>query len=107
MQEIPLTAEPEQVFSIALNGTVYEIRVIYNTRCAIWSLSLYILGDPVLQGIPFMPGVNLLDHYALDIANLFILNTIDAEAAPTLDNLGTIVKLLVLTDEEVASGTAI
>ncbi len=73
--EIPLSPTPE-VFSITLSGTQYSCRTNWNAIMGVWVLDLSTPEDvPVLEGIPLVAGIDLLDH--------------DSAASPSFTDLGT------------------
>ncbi|QWA12779.1 hypothetical protein GTU79_08850 [Sodalis ligni] len=60
--EIPLTPD-NQTFGITLAGTAYQMRLIW--RSTLWYLDLMdSTGTPLINGIPLVPGVDLLAQYA-------------------------------------------
>ena len=100
MIEIPLNSNPEQLFSISLNSQTFDVRVLYNHRADVWTMTFSIEGSPVLSGVPLVSGVNILEQYDIGISNLFLINVADAQANTSIDDLGTSSRLFVLTDEE-------
>lgn len=107
MQEIPLTSNPSQTFSMTLGGVNYNFRVIYNTRLKIWSMDLSAGNTRLADGVALVQGIDILSPYNLALKNLYVLNTSASGADATANNLGTDVKLFLLTDEEVASVTPV
>lgn len=97
--EIPLTAA-NQYFQCPINGTVYQFNLIW--RAPIWApnsgfwvidISDPTTGDPIVQGIPLVPGSNLLAPYEyLNIgggtSELWVVSDGDPGALPTMTNLG-------------------
>ncbi|MGL9724465.1 phage baseplate plug family protein [Sodalis sp. (in: enterobacteria)] len=62
INEIPLTATNQQ-FSITLSGTLWQMRIIWRDVAG-WVLDmLNASGDPVITGIPLIPGTDLLAQY--------------------------------------------
>jgi hypothetical protein len=98
--EIPLTAA-SQYFQCPINGTVYQFNLIW--RAPVWAptsgiwvidISDPTTGDPIVQGIPLVPGSNLLKPYQyLSIgggnAELWVVSDGDASIPPTMTNLGS------------------
>lgn len=99
MIEIPLTSDPSQLFSIQLNELTYEIGVIYNSRMETWFLSVAKDGVNILAGVGLLAGVDIFKQYTIPIKNAYIVGFND----PTINTLGTDVKLYILTDFEVTS----
>lgn len=104
MIEIPLNSNPEQLFSITINGETYDCRVKLNSRTSVWSISLAQSGVDILNGISLLGGVDIFKQYNIPIRNAYVVNLDE----PTLDasktNLGTSTRLYILTDEEVPNG---
>lgn len=107
MIEIPLNNSPEQLFSIVINDEAYDCRVILNSRAAAWSISFSQNDIDIVDGISLVGGVGITDQYNIGIENAFVVNLDELNLDPTVDNLGTVAKLFILTDEEVAGGTAV
>lgn len=104
MIEIPLNSSPEQLFSITLSGNTYDCRVILNSRTGVWSISFSQSGLDIVVGISMVGGVDILKQYNIPIENAYIVNLDNTNEDPTKDNLGTVAKLFILTDEEVGNG---
>jgi predicted Zn-dependent protease with MMP-like domain len=90
--KVPLQAAPQK-FTIVLSGVTYTLTMQYrNTLMGGWILDI---GDannnPILQGIPLVTGVNLLDQYAYlgFVGALWVQTTTDPDEVPTYENLGT------------------
>lgn len=104
MIEIPLNSNPEQLFSITLDGSTYDCRVILNSRTSVWSISFSQSGVNIVNGIALLGGVDILNQYNIPIENMYIVNLNNSSEEASKTNLGTIAKLFVLTDTEVSSG---
>jgi len=89
--EIPLSPSP-QTFTISLSGTDYRLTVQWrNAEGAGWILDIADSGgSPIIEGIPLVTGVNLLEQYDyLGFTGvLWVQTTADPDAVPTFDNLG-------------------
>lgn len=88
--EIPLSPNP-QTFTVSLSGTDYRMTVQWrNSEGAGWILDIAdTSANPIIQGIPLVTGVNLLEQYAYLIPGvLWVQTTADPDAVPTFDNLG-------------------
>jgi hypothetical protein len=97
--ELPILADtPDQSFSIALDGSVYHLRLRYNSRADYWMLFISTAdGTPLLSGMAVRLGADLLDQYAdaeLPPGGLFAVNFVDAYAEPDRDNFGRDVSLI-------------
>ena len=89
--EIPLTADPQH-FSIVLGGISYRITLLWRDPAPGWVIDIAdSAGAPLVQGVPLVTGANLLEQYGhLGFkGGLHVQTDNDADAAPTLDNLGT------------------
>jgi hypothetical protein len=104
MIEVPLNSNPEQLFSITLNGNTYDIRVILNSRTGVWSISFSQSGVDILVGVSLLGGVDILNQYNIPIENAYVVNLDNTNQDPTKTNLGTVAKLFILTEEEVTGG---
>ena len=104
MIEIPLNSNPEQLFSITIGEQTYDIRVISNSRRAMWTISFAQSGVDILNGVALFGGVDILRQHHLPIKNMYVVDLENNKLDPSLDNLGTAAKLFILTDEEVVSG---
>ncbi len=88
--EIPLSPEAQR-FSIALDGTVYKMRVTYcEAGDGAWILDIGTQAGAILvAGIPLVTGVNLLSQYKyLGIVSLYVTTDRGAGETPTYDGLG-------------------
>lgn len=88
MIEIPLSNQPEQLFSIVLNDVLYNCRVILNTRSSTWSFSLSKGSEKVIDGITLLSGINILKQYNLPLKSIFVVNIDNPKSDPTPLNLG-------------------
>lgn len=104
MIEVPLNSNPEQLFSITLNGNTYDCRVILNSRTGVWSISFSQSGVDIVVGVSLLGGVDILNQYNIPIENAYIVNLDNTNQDPTSTNLGTVAKLFILTEEEVSGG---
>lgn len=89
--EIPLTPRP-QTFSVSLAGIDYRLTLQWrDTEQAGWVLDIADAGShPIIEGIPLVTGVDLLEQYAhLGLGGvLWCQTTAEPDAVPTFDNLG-------------------
>jgi hypothetical protein len=89
--EIPLQPEP-QTLSVSLAVVTYKLTVKWNAYAQTWILDIADQnGAGLAQGLPFLPGQNLLAQYAyLGIGGSLVVQTNqDPYALPTATNLGT------------------
>lgn len=90
--QVPLIAAPQK-FQVTLGGSNYILTALYrNVDGGGWTIDLAdTAGNPILQGIPLVTGVDLLAQY--DYLNfggsLWVQTTSDPDAVPTFENLGT------------------
>jgi hypothetical protein len=104
MIEVPLNSNPEQIFSITLEGNTYDARVKLSSRTGIWSLSLSQSGVDIVSGVNLLGGVDIFSQYNIPISNAYVVNLDNPRLDPNKSNLGTSAKLFILTDEEVSGG---
>lgn len=104
MIEIPLNSSPEQLFSITLSGNTYDCRVILNSRTGVWSIAFSQSGVDIVNGVSLLGGVDILKQYNIPIENAYVVNLDQPSQDASKDNLGTVAKLFILTDEEVSGG---
>ncbi len=108
MIEIPVTNAPSQTFKTVINGESFDFSVNYISRFTTWAMSIGQNGVDIISGIPLRVGANLIDQYpSLNIDNLYVVNIENPFVDASVDNLGTTVKVVVLTEAEVADVTAI
>ena len=97
--ELPLTVDvPHQSFSVQLDGTVYRMRLRYNSRAGHWTLDLAdAAANPLVSGVAVRLGVDLLAQYADDrfpAGKLFAMNWVEAYREPARDDFGSDVVLI-------------
>ena len=107
MIEIPLNAKPEQLFSIVIKETKYDLRVILNSRTGSWSLDLAADGKDLVTGIALLPGADIFGQYNLDIGMGYIINLENPGQYPSRDQFGKLSRLFILTEEELQNGSAV
>lgn len=96
--EIPLAAD-NQTFATAINGTVYQMSIIWRGVC--WVLDLAdSKGDAIISGIPMITGTDLLGQYRyLNLGfSLVVLCDVAAQENPTQFDLGTYSHLYVFME---------
>ena len=107
MIEIPLTSKPEQLFSIVIKETKYDIRVLLNSRTGVWSLDLAAGGKDLVSGIALLPGADIFGHYNLGIGIGYTINLESPRQDPTRDEFGKLSRLFILTEEELQDGSPV
>jgi hypothetical protein len=107
MIEIPLTSKPEQLFSIVIKATKYDMRVILNSRTGNWSLDLAADGKDLVTGIALLPGADIFGQYNLDIGIGYIVNLENPGQDPSRDQLGKLSRLFILTEEGLQDGSPV
>lgn len=88
--EIPLSAQ-SQSLQITLANVVYQLTVQWRNAAG-WILDIASMtGDPIIQGVPLVTGVDLLAQYRyLGIGGSLVVSTdADLDAVPAYENLGT------------------
>jgi len=99
--EILLTSDGSQTFSIALDEVIYNFKVSYNTRAGVWATNISTNGVELVNGVVLVGGVDLLRQFTFILQNLFVVNLSNPLLDAGPDNLGTDVKLFKLSDDEV------
>lgn len=107
MIEIPLNSKPEQRFTIVINETKYDVRVIINSRTGIWTMDLSSQNTELVSGIALLPGVDIFEQYNLNIGKGYVVNLENPRRDPTKTGLGTNSKLFILTEEEIENGSSV
>ena len=107
MIEIPLNSTPEQLFTIILDEVIYDCRVIINSRTGLWTMSIASEGVDLVNGVALVGGVDILKQHNLPINNIFLIDTNNTRLNAGVDNLGTAFRLVILTEEELASANPI
>jgi hypothetical protein len=81
-----------QIFTITLSGTTYTFTIQYrNISQGGWVMDIGdVNNNPIVQGIPLVTGVNLLDKYQYlgFVGGIYVQTTTDPDAVPTFTNLG-------------------
>ena len=101
MIEIPLNSNPEQLFTMVLDGHTYDFRVISNSRLKIWSMGISKDGVQLVDNIALLGGVNIMAQYNIGIREAYIINMNEPSLDPAFDSLGTTSKLVLVTDGEI------
>lgn len=89
--EIPLVSMP-QTFSISLGGVTYNLTLRWIDAGQFWVLDIDDQNNlPILNGVPLITGVDLLEPYEyLNFGGqLFVTSDFDTNAPPTSSNLGS------------------
>jgi hypothetical protein len=100
---IPLINEP-QIFDIDLAERAYQMICRYNPEMPAWQLCIRdgITQQPLITCMPLVTGVDLLSQYRhVGIpGTLFCYTEGNADAPPTLENLGIEGQLYYLVEDE-------
>ena len=107
MLEIPLNSSPEQILSTTIDGEVYTIRVIYNSRTGVWTADFSNKGIELLVGVTLVGGTNIFNQYNIPIKTAYVVNLENNKLDATAENLGSVVKLFILTEGEVDSVSSV
>lgn len=84
LYELPVLAQPGQMFSTVTNGQKITIRLRYNTATERFSMDLAIDEVPALTGVKLVSNVDFLEPFDFGIGKLFVAGVRDAETEPTL-----------------------
>lgn len=104
MIQIRLNSDPEQLFTTAIEGVVYNIRVISNSRTLpVWSMSISWGSSSSVEGISLASGVNLVSAFPeIPFNTMIVVNLDDEHHDVDANDLVDPAKLFILTDEEAA-----
>ena len=89
--EIPLQPGVPQTFAVVLNGVTYNMTLRWCDPNQAWTLDIAdASGNALVSGIALVTGADLLEQYGyLGIGGrLFVQTDNNADAVPTLANLG-------------------
>lgn len=105
-QIIPFFTEfPNFSEQITLDNEVFRFDFTFNERAEQWNMSIFTVdGTPLIYGIKLVLGYPLLDQWVgrgLPPGELVILDTTGNEVGVTRDNLGTILQLGYIPEDEV------
>lgn len=97
---IPLSALPSDVFRMELDDKLIRVQTKYNTRAAYWTYDLYINGTIKAYGLALLIGADILKPFNFDIGVQFCLNVEEHNIDANSENLGSSVKLIRISEEE-------
>lgn len=100
MIELPLTTSPEQIFSTAIQGNTYNLKVMLNSRVPMWTIDVSTSSETLITGVPLLGGVDIFKQHNIPIERAYVVNLDNPSLDPSLD-LGTVSKLFILTEEEI------
>jgi hypothetical protein len=84
MAYLPLTNNPEELFSVSILETVYNFRQLWNTNYEFWTLDILEADDnPLVYGVKLVTGSYLLEQYPQIPFDLIS----EADDDPSRDNL--------------------
>lgn len=90
---IPLQPQAQH-FDVVLNGTDYQMRLVWNTIQGVWILDLSDTdGNALAQGLPLVDGADILQQ----LAYLGLGGALMVDVVPTYAGLGTVGQLFFLT----------
>lgn len=99
--EIPLSPEP-QTLTVALAGVTYQLLIVWNKIGQCWVLDIADAGgNPLVQGIQVVTGLNLLmqyEHLGFVGGMLVAQTDFNPNAVPTYANLGITGRLWFVTN---------
>lgn len=89
---------------VVLEDTTYTLDFIYNNRNGQWSMSIIDINlIPLVQGVPLITLFSLFDQYPnedLPGGVFFVIDTTDKEEKVTRDNIGSILSLTYIPEDE-------
>lgn len=99
VNEIPLNPYPEN-FGITLDDKEFSVTTTWNVPSQTWTITLSdSVGNPILGGVPLIPGVDLLAQYPYlgFVGKLVAQVDHDQNAVPSYDGLGSTGHLYYIT----------
>mgnify|MGYP006395965963 FL=1 len=101
--EIPLTSDGAQSFRATINGSTYDLFVSYNSRTEVWYMDISLNAVILAEGIALLGGVDIVQHYAISLDNMYVVNIDNPKEDASASNLGDNVLLVKLTNTEAES----
>lgn len=98
--EIPVTSEGAQSFRATISGSTYDVFISYNSRMNVWYMDLNLNNETLVTGVALLGGVDIVSHYAINLADLYVVNIDNTRVDAEINNLGEDVLLVKLTPEE-------
>ena len=98
LRQIPITSDPDSVFTVDLDGVVFQIRLTLNERTGRFKMDLLTeVGEPIVEGVACVVNFPLLKKFKdlrMPEGDLFFWDSTEKNREPNEDNLGTEVALL-------------
>ncbi len=98
LRQIPITSDPDSVFTVDLDGVVFQIRLTLNERTGRFKMDLMTeIGEPIVEGVACVVNYPLLKKFKdlrMPEGDLFFWDSTDQNREPNEENLGTEVVLL-------------
>lgn len=100
--DLPLSADPSQLFTVQLGRVKYDFYVKFNSRSGVWTFDLTVATTKaiLLQSIPIVLGADLLEPYNLAIGRLIAVDSTSRGRDALDDDLGARVKLVWFSPDE-------
>ena len=99
MVKLPLTSEPNSVFTTVVNGARYEVTVRWNDRAGVWVMDIVdpTTGATLVSAMPIVLGADLLQSFAPELGTMLAIDTsadVGLGVDAGVDDLGTRVIVL-------------
>lgn len=92
---------------VTIDDVTYRLDFIYNNRSGVWSMSVLDLDlNPIISGVALVLNYDLLAQFpgiGLPEGEMYAIDTTEKEEKIDRKNIGPIITLIYLTEEEVAS----
>ena len=89
---------------LTLEEQSYRLEFVYNVRSEQWSMSILDIDlTPLVQGVPLVLNFNLFAQYpgrGLPLGEFYVVDTTDEEIKVTRDNMGVILHLVYIPEDE-------
>jgi len=88
-----------------LDGVSYNLTFLYNTTSAQWTISISDIDEVhIIDGLKLVLNSNLFSQYpsiGLPPGELYCIDTTDSETEINRDNLGSIINLIYVPEDEI------
>jgi hypothetical protein len=93
---IPVNPVPVETFVIDLDGHSVRLKTRWNPTIAMWFMDISgITFETTVNGIALVPGVKLLEPYAIrELGEMYLVDLNDTDGNPDFDSFGDRFQLL-------------
>ena len=93
---IPVTTDPHQQFTIALDGETVDLTIRWNATAQQWIMDFVgVTFTTTIKGVAMVTGVDLLGPYAVnEVGQMWVIDSEEKNEEPTFDDFGDRFKVL-------------